>query len=185
VGAAKRAFDVAGAVGGLLFFGPLMACIAAAIALDDGVPVLFRQSRLGLRRRPIVVLKFRTMRDGRVTRIGRVLRATGLDELPQFVNILRGELSAVGPRPITEEDAQRFGWTGPAAAARWRLKPGLTGLAQLAGRSARESLQLDRCYLRRRSLALDCRIVAMSFVVNVLGKRRARHLLFGRIRVRP
>ena len=120
------------------------------------------------------------MRDGRVTRVGRFLRATGLDELPQFVNIVRGELSAVGPRPVTAEDAQRFGWTGAQADARWNVAPGLTGLAQLAGRSPRESLLLDRCYARRQRLALDCRIIAMSFVVNLLGKSRARRLLFGR-----
>lgn len=176
----KRVFDVCGAVGGLLFFGPLMVCVAAAILLDDGGPVFFRQARLGRGRRTFEIVKFRSMRDGRVTRVGRALRATGLDELPQFLNILRGDLSAVGPRPVTEDDARRFGWSGPSAAARWRLRPGLTGLAQLAGRSPQERLRLDRCYSRRRSLTLDCRIIAMSFVVNVLGKSRARRLLFGR-----
>jgi len=125
-------FDVCGAVGGLLFFGPVMMCVAAAILLDDGRPVFFKQSRLGRGRRLFEIVKFRSMRDGRVTRTGRVLRATGLDELPQFLNILRGDLSAVGPRPVTEADAARFGWTGPSAAARWRLEPGLTGLGQLA-----------------------------------------------------
>jgi lipopolysaccharide/colanic/teichoic acid biosynthesis glycosyltransferase len=178
--AGKRIFDLCGALGGLLFFGPLMLGVAAAIVLDDGRPVLFRQTRLGRRRRTFEIVKFRSMRDGRVTRVGRLLRATGLDELPQFLNILRGDLSAVGPRPVTEDDAVRFGWTGPSAAARWRVPPGLTGLGQLAGRSPRESLRLDRCYVRRRSLAFDCRLIAMSFVVNVLGKSRARRLLFGR-----
>jgi lipopolysaccharide/colanic/teichoic acid biosynthesis glycosyltransferase len=176
----KRAFDVVGAAGGLLFFAPVMLCAAAAILLDDGRPVFFRQTRLGRGRRPFSILKFRTMRDQRVTRVGALLRATGLDELPQFVNILRGELSAVGPRPITADDAERFGWTGPSARARWSVAPGLTGLAQLAGRSRPESLALDRCYVRRPGLLLDSRIVAMSFVVNVLGKTRARRLLFGR-----
>ena len=178
--AGKRVFDVCGAVGGLLFFGPLMACVAAAILLDDGWPVLFRQARLGRGRRLFEIVKFRSMRDGRVTRVGRLLRATGLDELPQFLNILRGDLSAVGPRPVTEADAERYGWMGPSAAPRWRVQPGLTGLGQLAGRSPRESLGLDRCYTRRGSLALDCRLIAMSFVVNALGKTRARRLLFGR-----
>jgi len=178
--ARQRIFDVCGAVAGLLFFGPLMVGIAAAILLDDGRPVLFRQARLGRGRRSFEIVKFRSMRDGRVTRVGRLLRATGLDELSQFLNILRGDLSAVGPRPVTEEDAGRFGWNGPSAAARWRVTPGLTGLAQLAARSPRESLQLDRCYARRRSIAFDCRIIGMSFVVNVLGKARARRVLFGR-----
>jgi lipopolysaccharide/colanic/teichoic acid biosynthesis glycosyltransferase len=110
----KRVFDVAGAVGGLLFFAPVMVAVAVAIRLDDGSPVLFRQPRLGLRRRPFDILKFRSMRDGRVTRVGRILRATGLDELPQFVNILRGELSAVGPRPLT----------APRPASAGRSRPG-------------------------------------------------------------
>ncbi len=175
----KRAFDVCGAVGGLLFFGPVMACVAAVILVDDGRPILFRQARLGRGRRTFEILKFRSMRDGRVTRAGRVLRATGLDELPQFLNILRGDLSAVGPRPVTEGDAERYGWMGPSAAPRWRVQPGLTGLGQLAGRSPRESLGLDRCYARRRSFAFDCRLIALSFVVNALGKTRARRLLFG------
>jgi len=177
---AKRVFDVCGAVGGFLFFGPVMACVAAAILLDDGRPVLFRQARLGRGRRTFAIVKFRSMRDGRVTRVGHALRAMGLDELPQFLNILRGDLSAVGPRPVTPDDARRFGWTGPSAAPRWLEQPGLTSLAQLAGRSPRESLHLDRCYARHRSFAFDCRLIAMSFVVNVLGKSRARRLLFGR-----
>src|SRR6185437_16385635 len=139
----KRAFDLAGAIGGLLFFAPIMAVTALAIMLDDGRPVLFRQPRLGRDRRPFVILKFRTMRDGRISRVGNVLRATGLDELPQFVNILRGDLSAVGPRPITEEDAERFGYAALSARARWAVPPGLTGLAQLAARSRREALVLD------------------------------------------
>jgi len=176
----KRVFDVCGAVGGLLFFAPVLAAIAVAILLDDGGPVLFRQPRLGRCRRRFDIVKFRSMRDGQVTRTGRVLRATGLDELPQFLNILRGDLSVVGPRPVTEDDARLFGWLGPSAAGRWRVSPGLTGLGQLAGRTPGESLRLDRCYARRRSLAFDCRLIAMSFVVNVLGKARARRLLFGR-----
>ena len=176
----KRVFDICGALGGLLFFGPLMLSIAAAIVLDDGRPVLFRQARLGRGRRTFEIVKFRSMRGGRVTRVGRMLRATGLDELPQFLNILRGDLSAVGPRPVTKEDAVRFGWTGPSAASRWRMRPGLTGLGQLAGRSPRESLLLDRCYARHRSVLFDCRLIAMSFVVNALGKSRARRLMFGR-----
>ena len=98
------------------------------------------------------------MRDGRVTRVGRVLRATGLDELPQFINILRGEMSAVGPRPLTAADIARLGWTAPRFDFRWRVPPGLTGLAQVTGaRSGRLSLHLDRGYIARQSLLLDLR----------------------------
>ena len=172
-----RAFDVVGAVGGLLFFGPIMAAIALAIALDDGRPILFRQARLGRHRRRFEILKFRSMRDGRITRVGHVLRASGLDELPQFLNILRGELSAVGPRPVTADDASRYA-RFPDAAMRWSVNPGLTGLAQLAGTTLEESVELDCAYVRDRSVLLDCRLIAMSFVVNVLGKSRARRLFF-------
>jgi lipopolysaccharide/colanic/teichoic acid biosynthesis glycosyltransferase len=174
----KRLFDLVGAVGGLLAFSPAMAVIAGAIVLEDGWPVLFRQERLGRRRRPFTILKFRSMRGGRITRVGRMLRATGLDELPQFVNILRGDMSAVGPRPLTEADVARLGWTAPGYDFRWRVRPGLTGLAQVteAG-SGRLSLFLDRRYVARQSLALDVRLVAVSFAINALGKRRVRWLL--------
>ena len=173
----RRAFDLCGAAGGLVFFGPVMAAIGLAILLDDGGPVLFRQTRLGRERRAFEILKFRSMRDGRVTRVGRLLRATGLDELPQFLNILRGDLSAVGPRPVTAEDAVRYA-RFPDADVRWSVNPGLTGLAQLAGRTLDESMELDRTYVRDRTLLLDCGVIAMSFVVNVLGKSRARRLFF-------
>ncbi len=181
----KRLFDLVGAVGGLLAFSPAMAVVAAAIVLDDGRPVLFCQERLGRGRRPFTILKFRSMRDGRITRVGRMLRATGLDELPQFINILRGDMSAVGPRPLTESDVTRLGWTGPRADFRWRVLPGLTGLAQVtdAG-SGRVSLGLDRRYVARQSLWLDVQLVAVSFAINALGKTRVRGLLVRSSRAR-
>jgi lipopolysaccharide/colanic/teichoic acid biosynthesis glycosyltransferase len=174
----KRLFDLVGAAAGLLAFSPVMAAIAAAIVLEDGWPVLFRQARLGRRRRRFTILKFRSMRDGRVTRVGRMLRATGLDELPQFINILRGEMSAVGPRPLTESDVIRLGWMAPRYDFRWRVPPGLTGLAQVTEtRSGRQSLSLDRRYVARQSLSLDVCLVAVSFAINALGKRRVRRLV--------
>jgi lipopolysaccharide/colanic/teichoic acid biosynthesis glycosyltransferase len=173
-----RFFDVLGALGGLIVFAPPMAAIAAAILLLDGRPLLFRQTRVGRGRRPFTILKFRSMRNGEVTAVGRVLRSTGLDELPQLVNVLAGELSAVGPRPLTEADVRRLGWTAPACDFRWRVKPGLTGLAQVVGtRSARHALRLDRCYIARQNLALDVRLIAWSFAINLLGKRRVRFIL--------
>ena len=94
----KRAFDVVGACAGLLVFAPVMAVVAAAVLIDDGRPVLFRQQRLGYRRRPFSIVKIRTMRDGRITRVGKVLRASGLDEVPQFINILSGDLAVAVKR---------------------------------------------------------------------------------------
>jgi lipopolysaccharide/colanic/teichoic acid biosynthesis glycosyltransferase len=174
----KRLFDLLGALAGLIAFSPAMAVIAGAILLEDGWPVLFRQERLGRRRRPFTILKFRSMKDGRITRVGRMLRATGLDELPQFINILRGDMSAVGPRPLTESDVTRLGWMAPRYDFRWCVLPGLTGLAQVReARSGRLSLGLDRRYVARQSLSLDLRLVGVSFAINALGKRRVRRLL--------
>src|SRR6185295_7373108 len=178
LGLRKRLFDLVGAVGGLLAFSPVMALITGAIILEDGWPVLFRQERLGRGRRPFTILKFRSMRNGRITRVGRVLRATGLDELPQFINILRGDMSAVGPRPLTASDVVRLGWTESRYDFRWRVRPGLTGLAQVtAAQSGRLSLRLDGRYVAAPSLWLDVRLVAVSFAINALGKRRVRRLL--------
>jgi lipopolysaccharide/colanic/teichoic acid biosynthesis glycosyltransferase len=177
---AQRLFDIAGAAGGILFFSPVMAAVAVAIRLDDGGPIVFRQERLGERRVPFTILKFRSMRDGETTRVGRLLRGTGLDELPQLVNVLRGDMSAVGPRPLEAADVARRGWNTPRHDFRWQVRPGLTGLGQLRGTgSPRRTLVLDRAYIARRSLLLDLRLIALSFAVNVLGKRRVRELLHG------
>ncbi|HEX5215689.1 MAG TPA: sugar transferase [Vicinamibacterales bacterium] len=171
----RRLGDLAGATAGVLVFAPFMAVISAAVWLDDGGPILFRQTRVGVRRRPFTILKFRTMRNGEVTRVGRVLRATGLDEIAQFFNIVRGDMSAVGPRPLTEADVQRLGWGAAEFDFRWDAKPGLTGLAQIAGtHAAAESLALDREYLARRTVRLDLWLIALSFAVNAFGKTRVR-----------
>ncbi len=174
---ARRFFDVIGAVAGLVAFAPLMLVVAAAILLDDGRPVLFRQPRVGQRRRPFLIVKFRTMRDGRVTRVGAALRTTGLDELPQFVNMFRGDMSAVGPRPLTPDDVARLGWNDPAFDFRWGCRPGLTGMAQLLGARTHAALQFDRLHASEWNLLLDCWVIAWSFAVNALGKQRVRRWL--------
>ena len=174
----KRVFDVAGACAGLVAFAPVMAIVAIAVLIDDGRPLFFRQQRIGYRRRPFSILKIRTMRDGRTTRVGRVLRATGLDEVPQLVNVLSGEMSAVGPRPLTESDVARLGWTGEAFDFRWEAKPGLTGLAQIVGPTLpTEALELDRTYPGSWNPLLDCRLIALSFAVNVFGKVRVQQFV--------
>ncbi|MGH9176406.1 MAG: sugar transferase [Vicinamibacterales bacterium] len=155
-----------------------MAAIAAAILLDDGLPVFFSQERLGYRRRPFRILKFRSMRDGQVTRVGRLLRASGLDEVPQFLNILRGDMSAVGPRPLTAADVGRLGWAGDEFDFRWTCRPGLTGLAQLVGaRADDDALVFDRVHAGAWSPLRDCRLIAWSFAVNAFGKARIRRWL--------
>jgi lipopolysaccharide/colanic/teichoic acid biosynthesis glycosyltransferase len=174
-----RAFDVVGACAGLVLFAPVMAIAITAALIDDGRPVLFRQQRLGYRRRPFSILKIRTMRDGRTTRVGRVLRATGLDEITQFINILSGDMSAVGPRPLTEADVRSLGWTGVEFDFRWERKPGLTGLAQIVGApTMRDALELDRTYTAASwNPLIDCELIALSFAVNVFGKTRVQRTL--------
>jgi lipopolysaccharide/colanic/teichoic acid biosynthesis glycosyltransferase len=159
-------------------FAPLATGIALAIWLEDGGSPLFLQTRLGSQRRPFTVFKFRTMRDQQVTRVGRWLRQTGLDELPQFINVCAGEMSVVGPRPLTAQDIQRLGWGHQDHDWRFEAKPGITGLSQLlAGRGARYSRRLERLYLRRQSLLLDLRVIGLNFGVCLLSKRVVRRWL--------
>ncbi len=149
-----------------------------AIVADDRGPVLFRQQRLGRDRVPFTILKFRTMRDGEVTRVGRWLRASGIDEIPQFLNVLAGQMSVVGPRPLTAADVERLGWLEPDSDERFAARPGITGLAQLfAGGGADRSRRLDADYARRAGVPLDTAVVAASFAVNLFGKPRVRRTL--------
>jgi len=163
----------------LVLVSPLLAVLALAVRIDGG-PVVFRQIRLGVRRRPFTIYKLRTMEAGRVTSAGRLLRRTGLDELPQLVNIARGDMRFIGPRPLTEVDVVRLEWDAPEFDSRWRVAPGLTGCAQLAPSCDRElSWSLDDFYARHRSVRLDLRIVAASCLALLLGKQRAKGWLWG------
>jgi lipopolysaccharide/colanic/teichoic acid biosynthesis glycosyltransferase len=176
----KRVFDVVGATLGLALAGPLLSVAAVLVRAVDGGPALFLQSRLGRGRRPFVIVKLRTMTEGRVTPLGALLRELGLDEAPQLWNVLRGDMSLVGPRPLTEDDVRRLGWQGAELDARWSVRPGLTGLAQLAPARAchaRTTRRLDRVYVRRAGLALDARLLGLSLLVPVLGKRQLRRLV--------
>ena len=174
----KRALDVLAAGAACAVFAPAAALMSLAIRCQDGGPPLYLQTRVGRRRRPFTILKFRSMRDQRVTRVGRWLRRTGIDELPQLVNVCRGDMSIVGPRPLTGEDLQRLGWTGAGTDWRFATRPGITGLSQLfGGQGARTSLRLDRLYLERQSLSLDLQLIGLSFAANLLGKRTVCRLL--------
>lgn len=182
----KRYFDLLAAFVALVSLSPLLLLIACSIKCDDGGPALFAQIRVGMRKRPFRIYKFRTMQDGRVTRVGHWLRSTGLDELPQLVNVLRGDMSVIGPRPLTHADVERLGWHAPAYALRWSVRPGIIGLAQLyAGRGARLSWFLDRSYVTRRAQwAVDVAIILLSAAIALVGKRRVRRWLRTRHTVR-
>jgi lipopolysaccharide/colanic/teichoic acid biosynthesis glycosyltransferase len=175
--APARLPDRLGAAALLVIASPVLAIAALAIRMGDGAPVLFRQQRLGRGRRPFQILKLRTMAGGRVTRVGRVLRDLGVDEIPQLVNVLRGEMALCGPRALTADDVRRLGWEAASFDLRWSVAPGITGPAQIADVRRchpRTSWRLDRRYALGRSARGDAAILAASALVPLLGKGRAR-----------
>jgi len=178
----KRLFDIVVSASALLLLSPLLVCVALLVALKLGRPVLFRQQRPGLNAKPFDMLKFRSMLDTRdangqplsdaerLTPFGQRLRATSLDELPELWNVLKGDLSLVGPRPLLMEYLPRY---SPRQRRRHELRPGLTGWAQVHGRNAvdwEERFELDVWYVDHRSFWLDLKILAMT-VRLVLSRR--------------
>jgi sugar transferase EpsL len=172
----KRAIDVAGALGALVLLSPVLGAIALAVLVVDGRPILFRHVRPGLESKPFTMFKFRTMRPVRpgeamygtdavrVTRVGRFLRVTSLDELPELWNVLRGDMSLVGPRPLLVEYLDDY---TPDERRRHDARPGMTGWAVVNGRHAlkfRDRLKLDVWYVDHWTLGLDLRILAMTLV---------------------
>jgi lipopolysaccharide/colanic/teichoic acid biosynthesis glycosyltransferase len=190
---AKRLLDVAGALAGVAALAVLSPFIALAILIDSGAPVFYRQQRVGRAGVVFTVTKFRTMaqdaerpgearwadrNDPRTTRVGRWLRRTRLDELPQFVNILRGEMSLVGPRPERHEFIASLQSAIPFYRARLMVPPGLTGWAQVnlpygdSTEAARAKLEYDLYYVKHRSVAFDLAIILRTFgIVARLGGR--------------
>jgi lipopolysaccharide/colanic/teichoic acid biosynthesis glycosyltransferase len=188
----KRGFDILLSAGGLIVSLPLWGIISLAVKLNDGGPVFYRQKRVGKDGQVFTGLKFRSMvpdsdrnwgvvpaaeNDPRVTPVGRILRATAMDELPQLWNILRGDMSFVGPRPEWVELVKRFRAEIPSFDLRHKVRPGLTGLAQVYGHSEisrRNKLRYDLLYARRQSLWLDIRLVLLSFAVTFTGRWELR-----------
>jgi sugar transferase EpsL len=167
----KRIMDVVVSGTGLLVLLPLLAIIAIAVRLSLGSPVLFRQVRAGRRGLPFTIIKFRTMRDAchtdgreasdadRLTKLGRFLRSTSLDELPELFNVLRGDMSLVGPRPLLMEYLPFY---DRVQSRRHEVRPGITGWAQVNGRNAvtwDEKFRMDVWYVDNQSLWLDLRIL--------------------------
>lgn len=172
----KRALDLALSVPGLVVAGPVMAGVAFALKVDVGSPVLFRHRRPGKDGRPFVLLKFRTMTDARddegkllpdeerLTKVGALVRKLSLDELPQLLNVVKGDMSLIGPRPLLMEYLERY---TPEQARRHDVKPGITGWAQVNGRNAlswEQKFALDVYYVDNMSLALDAKILAKTIL---------------------
>jgi lipopolysaccharide/colanic/teichoic acid biosynthesis glycosyltransferase len=191
----KRAEDLALGIPALLVASPVVAAIALAIVIEDGRPAFFIDERVGLGARSFRMFKFRTMRrdaiaeglgrlvrtgDPRITRVGAFLRRWSLDELPQLINVVRGDMSLVGPRPTYRQQVERY---TPAHRSRLRVKPGITGLAQVSGRNDlnwRARIEWDLRYVDRLSLVLDLFILARTPLVVLRGIG-----LYGRSGVTP
>ena len=170
----KRLFDIVVSLAALVVLSPILLAVALAVRAKLGSPVLFRQQRPGLHGRPFMLAKFRTMRDAtdnagralpdeqRLTSFGKLLRSTSLDELPELWNVLKGDMSLVGPRPLLMQYLARY---SPEQARRHDVRPGLTGWTQVNGRNAigwPEKLALDIWYVDNRSFMLDLKIMAMT-----------------------
>lgn len=178
----KRLVDIVGAGTGLILLSPVIALCAIAVARSMGRPVLFRQQRPGQGGRPFGMFKFRTMSDARdadgrllsdgerLTRVGRLLRSSSLDELPELWNVLKGDMSLVGPRPLLVAYLDRY---TPEQARRHDVKPGVTGWAQVNGRNAiswDEKFALDTWYVDNRSFWLDLKILYAT-VMQVVRRK--------------
>lgn len=172
--AIKRAFDLFLTIPALIVLSPFLVILATLVAISLGSPVLFRQKRPGWRGQPFLLLKFRTMTDARddngtlrpdalrLTSFGRFLRVTSLDELPELWNVLKGDMSLVGPRPLLMQYLERY---TPEQARRHEVKPGITGWAQINGRNAiswEEKFNLDVWYVNHQSFRLDMKIIFMT-----------------------
>ena len=170
----KRIVDIFGSITGLLLLSPVFFVLALLIRRQMGVPVLFRQTRPGKDAHPFEMLKFRSMRDAtdvtgqplsdteRLTPFGKKLRATSLDEIPGLWNVLKGEMSLVGPRPLLMEYVPLY---SPEQAFRMEVRPGITGWAQVNGRNAiswEEKFALDVWYIRNRTIWLDFKIIWLT-----------------------
>ena len=191
---AKRALDLFVAIPALILLSPVMLVIAALIALDFRGPVLFRQTRTGLNGQLFDIFKFRTMNvcengarieqahknDPRVTRLGRILRRTSLDELPQLINVIKGEMSLIGPRPHALAHDRFYGREIAGYDLRQSVKPGISGWAQVHGHRGatvtisrmRERLAYDVWYSRNASFALDVQIIIRT-IGEVISQRNA------------
>lgn len=181
----KRALDIGISLFMLVIFSPFMLLTAICIRLEDGGPVFYRQKRVTLDGREFDILKFRSMivdaekqgykpaatKDSRITKTGSVIRATRIDELPQLLNILKGDMSIVGPRPERIEQVKKYTESLPEFAYRLRVRGGLTGYAQIYGKyntSAEDKLKMDLMYIEKQSLLLDLQLILLTVKVMFL-----------------
>ncbi len=150
---------------------PISFIISILIYLSTKSNVIFKQKRVGKDKKEFVIYKFKTMEDNKVFPVGKYIRKIGLDEIPQLINIVKNEMAFVGPRPLTNYDIERLKWNMPEYKDRWKVKPGITGIAQLTNVcDAKLSLENDLYYVKNKSFWLDVKIIKKTLLVPILGK---------------
>lgn len=155
----------------LILLSPLIIIISSLLFFQDKTNVIFIQKRMGLDKVEFKIYKFKTMENQKITFVGKFLRKSGLDEIPQLYNIIKGDMNFVGPRPLTQFDINRLNWNKPEFSKRWTVKPGITGLAQLS-KTCNSSLALknDIYYIENKSFLLDLKLIVKSLLVPIIGK---------------
>ena len=155
----------------LIFLSPLIFIISLLLFCESGIHVIFTQKRIGINQVEFIIYKFKTIKHKKITFIGKFLRKSGLDEIPQLFNIIKGDMNFIGPRPLTQFDINRLNWNKPEFNKRWTVKPGITGLAQLS-KTCDSSLSIknDIYYIANKSLLLDLKIIVKSLLVPIIGK---------------
>ncbi|MFT5777276.1 MAG: lipopolysaccharide/colanic/teichoic acid biosynthesis glycosyltransferase [Crocinitomicaceae bacterium] len=162
----------------VVLISPLLLLTLGLIWIIERENPIFIQQRIGYNKQPFSIYKVRTMKAGRITLLGKVLRKTGIDEIPQLINIIKGEMKFVGPRPLTEADILRLHWNDDAHKRRWTVKPGITGLAQLINVcDATVSWNNDITYIDQVSVRLDLRIIWHSILIPFVGKRCMKQMI--------
>lgn len=162
----------------VLLLSPIILVTLLLIWLIEWEKPVFIQERIGLDKNEFNVYKMRTMKNGKITFLGRILRKTGLDELPQLFNIVAGDMHFVGPRPLTQFDVTRLNWDDPSHNSRWSVKPGITGIAQLVNVcDANVSWECDQLYIRNRSMGLDLKLIFQSMLVPFVGKSAVKQFI--------
>ena len=161
----------------LIISCPIWLFVGVTTLLFQGFPLFFIQERIGKDKSNFNIYKIRTMKAGKVTIWGKVLRNTGLDEFPQLLNILKGDMNFIGPRPLTKADIQRLEWDTKYHTKRWNVTPGITGLAQLSPTCHKKFSWFYDCYYsENKSTLLDLSIVIQTILVAFIGKKRLKKL---------
>lgn len=162
----------------LILVFPFLLLISSVVFLIEQENPFFKQIRIGKNKVPFKLIKLRTMKKNQITSIGSILRKTGIDEIPQLLNIIKGNMNFIGPRPLTQSDILRLGWESDFYNLRWNIKPGLTGLSQLSPICNKKiSFFYDKYYVENENFRINISIFFLSFLVPIIGKTRVKSIV--------